>query len=364
MYDVDDVSTPTKIRNSGLIVDELKEVFVDKERVDASSLTTTYQFNRPGIHVIRYRYSNVPADLLYDVESVFDGCSSIKSIKIPEGVVRVYVRCFRGCTKLETMTIPKTLTSFGGYCFDGCVSLTKLYITDFNAFLNTNLAVDNSSSFFSTSPGGTIYLNKEPITNLVIPSSRTEIKNYLFYNNTGLVSVSIPESVKTIGTGTFNGCSNVINWDVDFGNFTTVRDHAFRYCKNLPENLVLTNLTSIGLFSFANTNIKTVNLPVLPRTPDGDRNSSMFALCNDLTAITFSENLVYLGRHPFSRNANSNLVVTFPPTTPPATNSGYPTEWFYNGRYGRAFYVPAESLEAYRTAPVWSNYAAIIQPIP
>ena len=360
VYDVSDVSSPTKLFNAGVITSDLKEVIIDKEYVPVSSISSTHQFDSPGLHVIMFRYSKIGT--IFQTLSAFEGCRDIKSMKIPEGPTSFSVSTFKNCSKLETLSIPKTTTSFGTYSFVGCTSMKKVNIKDFNAFLNI-VMTDASSSFFYVSTGK-IYLNGEVLTEVIIPDGKTEVKNSLFHNNIGITHVSIPNSVKTIGISTFNGCKNVTTWDVDFGNLTTIKSHAFRYCKNLPENLVLTNLTTIGIFSFGNTNIKTASLPALPRIPDGDRNTSVFGLCSNLTSITFSENLVYLGRHPFSRNANSNLVVTFPPTTPPDTNSGYPTEWFYNGRTGQAFYVPAESLEAYRTAAVWSNYASMMQPIP
>ena len=352
------MSSPTKLFNAGVITSDLKEVIIDKEYVPVSSISSTYQFNSPGLHVVMFRYSKIGT--IFQTLYTFEGCRDIKSMKIPEGPTLFGVSTFKNCSKLETLSIPKTTTSFGASSFAGCTSMKKVNIKDFNAFLNIGMAEASCSFFYEST--GKIYLNGELLTEVIIPDGKTEVKNSLFHNNIGITHVSIPNSVKTIGISTFNGCKNVTTWDVDFGNLTTIKSHAFRYCKNLPDNLVFTNLTSIGVYSFANTSIKTVDFPVLPRTPDGDRNSSMFSYCNNLTSITFSENLVYVGRHPFSRNTSTNLNVIFNPTTPPETNTSYPTEWYYGGRVPK-FYVPAESLEAYRTAPIWSNYSSIIYPI-
>jgi len=37
---------------------------------------------------------------------------------------------------------------------------------------------------------------------------------------------------------------------------------------------------------------------------------------------------------------------------------------FYNNAGGRLFYVPAESVDTYKTAPGWSTYASYIRAIP
>lgn len=59
------------------------------------------------------------------------------------------------------------------------------------------------------------------------------------------------------------------------------------------------------------------------------------------------------------RNQSKLVKVTMLRTTPPTISS---TANFVDSK--RYFYVPAESLTAYKSANVWSSHANNIQPIP
>ena len=79
----------------------------------------------------------------------FNGCSSLTSITIPEGVTTIKLNTFEGCssltsielpkrvtsignrafdsTGLKSITIPKSVTSMGEYVFNDCPDLTNIY---------------------------------------------------------------------------------------------------------------------------------------------------------------------------------------------------------------------------------------------
>lgn len=75
---------------------------------------------------------------------------------------------FQDCTGLTSITIPNSVTSIGGYAFFGCTGLTSI----------------------------------------IIPNSVTSIGKYAFANCSGLTSVTIPNSVKSIEVSAFRG------WDI------------------------------------------------------------------------------------------------------------------------------------------------------
>ena len=56
-------------------------------------------------------------------EKAFSGCSSLTSIKIPEGVTSIGRSAFDGCSSLTSINIPEGLTSIGKEAFWGCYNL-------------------------------------------------------------------------------------------------------------------------------------------------------------------------------------------------------------------------------------------------
>jgi hypothetical protein len=75
-----------------------------------------------------------------------------------------------------------------------------------------------------------------------------------------------------------------------------------------------------------------------------------------LTALTIGSGITSIGANTLY-DATSLTSFTIKATTPPTTVSDFLTMSVVN-----TIYVPAESVEAYKTS--WSNYANIIQAIP
>ena len=58
----------------------------------------------------------------------FYGCTSLKSIEIPDSVTTIGPSAFYGCTSLQNVEISASLTTIGEYAFYGCTSLKSVYI--------------------------------------------------------------------------------------------------------------------------------------------------------------------------------------------------------------------------------------------
>jgi hypothetical protein len=59
---------------------------------------------------------------------MFDSCSSLTSVTIPNSVTSIGVWAFIGCTNLTSVTIPNNVTNIGMSAFQGCTSLTNIII--------------------------------------------------------------------------------------------------------------------------------------------------------------------------------------------------------------------------------------------
>ena len=133
-------------------------------------------------------------------------------------------------------------------------------------------------------------------SSLVIPSTIdgktvTEIGDNSFYENFYIWSLTIPDTVVTIGSNAFY---RVLLSNIDLGNgVTTIKDSAFLGTEissiKLPVSLI-----SIGSKAFANTNLSSVILPQnLQSLGKGAFQGT------DITTITLPKNLVSIGAGPF-----------------------------------------------------------------
>lgn len=167
---------------------------------------------------------------------------------------------------------------------------------------------------------------------LILLSNITAIDGWAFQDCINLTSIEIPNSVTNMGVQVFMGCSNLTNVVLPEG-ITEITVHEFRNCRSLTSiNLKeYTNLTSIDLFAFYH--------------------------CSGLTSITLPSSLTSIESYAFEGCTNL-ATVTIEAATPPTIQ----TDTFDDTV--QTFYVPAESVEVYKTATNWANYADKIFAIP
>ena len=67
---------------------------------------------------------------------VFEGCTKLKSISLPESLTFIDDGTFYDCTSLESVVFPDHLTSIEHYMFYNCTSLSSFTIPLKNLFLN------------------------------------------------------------------------------------------------------------------------------------------------------------------------------------------------------------------------------------
>ena len=103
---------------------------------------------------------------------MFNGCSSLTSVTIPNSVTSISKFAFKGCSSLTSVTIPNSVTSIGAGVFYGCSGLTSITIP------NSVTRIDNAA-----------FSGCSSLTSVTIPNSVTSIGGYVFEGCTGLTSV-------------------------------------------------------------------------------------------------------------------------------------------------------------------------------
>ncbi|MBQ8365234.1 MAG: leucine-rich repeat domain-containing protein, partial [Bacteroidaceae bacterium] len=105
----------------------------------------------------------------------FNGCTNLTSVTIGNSVTSIGSSAFNGCSGLTSVTIPNSVTSIDSDAFNNCTGLTAVHISDLAAWCRIDF-----SNYYSNplSHAHNLYLNGEKVTDLVIPSAITDIKQY------------------------------------------------------------------------------------------------------------------------------------------------------------------------------------------
>lgn len=218
----------------------------------------------------------------------FNGCVGLESVAIPESVTDIGERAFWGC-KITSLALPSALRGIGGNAFRACANLTTVSIpasvanigggsfSDCSGLKQINVVADNQKYVSVdgvlytkdrtklvmcpggatsvtilesvTSIGQTAFEGCCGLTAVTIPSGVREIGTWAFKNCKGLKSVTIPEGVANIAGEAFCGCGNLTSLSLP-SSLTSIGNAAFRACTNLTSVTVPSNVASIGVAAF------------------------------------------------------------------------------------------------------------------
>ena len=333
----------------------------------------------------------------------FDGCSKLKEFEIPESVSNIESYAFYGCENLEVINIPAYCT-IAYAAFAWCAKINKVYIPDNvkfkgNAFVNCKrltrfigkYASDNGRCLIVG--GELISFAPKGLAMYCVPDGVRSIGESAFYYCEDLSNVHMPESVEAISASSFEGCSrlesinipsSVRKIDIDafercpclkkvhIGDLQAWMNINFFPCvgsnpidnnaslihngRLLTSLIVPSTITRLKDMAFCGC-MSLVNVTVLDGTES--IGNEVFFCCSSLEKVTLPNSLIEIGNHAFFNCVNLKEIYC-KAIIPPAGDR----MMFDQHLAGRKIFVPKDSVQAYKSATYWAEYADDIVGLP
>lgn len=299
--------------------------------------------------------------------NAFDGCASLISVTIGEGITSIGYNAFSGCTSLTTIEIPNSVIYIFGYAFEYCSSLTNITIPNSVTYIGSHAFYDCSS-----------------LTSITIPDCVTSIGSDAFAYCSSLTNVSTPalaipfikhNSIKelTITSGNeipssaFEGNTSLTR--VTISDVAKIGSRAFMHCKNLYW-LTLNGVKEIGDSAFEmawEDGVDFYDYTSLRRISLGDALETIgnyafygctaFGTNGEMIELTLPATLKSIGKQAFKKWDYLFSIRCYA-TTPPVFTNGSSAFPSYNpSKYTLTFIkVPASNIQDYRLADGWNEY--------
>ena len=202
-----------------------------------------------------------------------------------------------------------------------------------------------------TSIGESAFYRCSSLTGITIPNGVTTIGEGAFYRCQSLTSITIPNSVTSIKGSAFERCETLRSIELPT-SVSTIAVGAFAYCRALRSITLPNSITSIENSTFTGCSLlKNITIP----NSVTSIGIGVFKGCSTLKTITIPNSVTSIKNRAFSGCTSLKEVYCRAKTVPDMGE-----DVFKNISTSAKFYVPKESVNAYKRASGWKKYVDMI----
>ena len=303
--------------------------------------------------------------------SAFSNCTGLTGIEIPDSITRINDTLFKGCSKLRYIIIGRSVTSIGYFAFTDCYNLSVVINMSnmtiypgsdssgnmkYGVYVNDVDKVELVGDFYFS--GKSMVLYKGNATNLSLPADYKG-ENYMidcraFYNCSGLKSITIPNSVTSIGNYAFDGCTGLASITIP-NSVTSIGQYAFRDCSGLTSITIPNSVTSIGnnTFQFC-TGLTSIEIP----NSVTSIGYYAFGGCTGLTSVVIPNSVTSIGNYAFFNCDGLKSVTSLIPAEDLFSIN---SDVFNYVETTCTLYVPYGAKETYAATAGWNEFTNIVE---
>ena len=305
----------------------------------------------------------LPESLTSIGNHVFSGCTSLKRINsdtdgelvLPEGFVTIGEYAFQNLTQITSVVIPDTVTTIGQYAFSGCTGIKRINSdTDGEMILLEGLETIGSYAF----------QNLTQITEIVVPDSVTSISNYAFYGCNSVETITVPFVGNSVNSTSafyyiFNSVPSSLK-NITITTDTTIPNSAFYGLQYVESITIPDTVTTIGSSAFSGcTSLEKVNSNTSGEfnLPEGLETIGNYAFQNltQITEIVVPDSVTSIGSNAFY-GCSALESITLPFVGYSATSTE--TYGYFYYVFGGYSYVPNTLKEIVITTDTTIPYQA------
>ena len=257
-----------------------------------------------SIKPVFYESSNIKVILLGDKteylgKMLFAQLVNLETVYLTDSIKSISSSAFANCTSLKTVTVPSGLKTIDLNTFNGC-PLETINFYSAECDLKFNQLKSEDGVLYSP-----FYTFKNTLKEINLGSEFTEIPDNYFSGLTNLLSVTVSDTIKSIGNYSFYNCGALENFEIT-DNVEEIGCYAFYGCELLKINNIPSSIKDLNEYSFAYTATESFFAsPVLESVGDG-----CFKGCSKLTEINLG-NVMIIGEGAFE-DCLSLISVTLP----------------------------------------------------
>ncbi len=263
---------------------------------------------------------NIPSGITGISNELFRNCTSLASIEIPDGVTSIGEYAFCGDTALEGITLPKAIEALGRNAFNGCVKITEIEIPKSlsaatygagaagsiseGVFAGSGLKNVSFEDGITTIPGD-LFAGCAALESIIVPDTVTQILTGAFQFCTSLKNVTLPESVAFMDNYVFRRCDSLTSVKLPEG-IKSLGNYAFAECSSLKELKIPSGVTSIGQYTFYKcTSLASIDIP----NAVTQLGKYAFSGCTSLSEIKIPRNISNIDEYTFGNCTGLKNVV-------------------------------------------------------